>query len=79
MIDKKNFTLASIPQAEQRIAKGYDGEDHKASNGKEIYINMKKRRLAFSFLAIFPFAPSFITVLIVKSGHLEEDCQLQCF
>ena len=57
----------------------YDGEYHKASNGKEIYINMKEQRLASSFLAIFLFAPSFITVFTVKPGHLEEDCQLQCF
>ena len=53
----------------------YDGNDHKTSNGKEIYIKMEERRLAFSFLAIFPFAPSFITVRAVKPGHLEEDCQ----
>ena len=37
----------------------YDGEDSKASNGKEIYIKMKERRLAFFFPCNLFFRPLF--------------------
>ena len=63
----------------------YDEEDHKASNGKEIYINMKERRLAFfSFRSLFHYSVNSQTWTLERRLQITmflktKDSQVFCF